>query len=295
MTVAGLVFAAEAPVPQRVLCSTYPVYVFAKAVCVGRSGLSVELLLDSQLGCPHEYVLTPADLRRLSQSEVLIVNGLGMEPFLSDLGKAAQVKARTVNASDGLSREWIAGVEHAGAHGTDWNPHLFGSPRLAAKMCINIGMQLARWDPAGAVVYTTNSMSAAARLGELAQEVTSLGTGIQNRKVVTQHRVFDYLARDLGLHIVAAIQEHPGEDVTASRRLELVRLIRSEGVVAILSESQADGSIAVSLARETQVPVVVLDPFVAGDASATLDSYVEAMHRNIVLLRQTLAKGMGPP
>jgi ABC-type nitrate/sulfonate/bicarbonate transport system permease component len=45
---------------------------------------------------------------------------------------------------------------------------------------------------------------------------------LPNRRIVTEHEVFDYLARDGGLEIVAVVEEHPGQDPSAAGMVRLI-------------------------------------------------------------------------
>ena len=86
----------------RVLCTTFPIYQITQNVAQGRKEVSVDLMLPTQLGCPHDYVLTPQDMNKIAQADVLVVNGLGMEDFLgAPLGRAND-KIVVIDSSKGL-------------------------------------------------------------------------------------------------------------------------------------------------------------------------------------------------
>ena len=169
-------------------------------------------------------------MQTLASADVLIVNGLGMEEFLGEPLKKAKPALKVVDSSAGLSDLLtMEGHEHAHSPqeeltphpttrpatrrstsiGCAVNPHLFASPRQAAKVVRNIAEALAKLDPAGAAVYRANAEAYAARLEKLAADFTALVATLPNRKIVTEHAVFDYLARDAGLEIVAVIEDEP--------------------------------------------------------------------------------------
>ena len=79
---------ADTPV-RTVLSTTFPIHQIVRQVTAGRAGLSVVQMLPSQMGCPHDYALTPQDMYKLARADVFVVNGLGLEEFLgSPLKKA---------------------------------------------------------------------------------------------------------------------------------------------------------------------------------------------------------------
>ena len=70
--------ARAAAAEVRVLATTYPVYLLTRAVAQASPGVRVELLIPARTGCPHEYALTPGDVRRLVTAKIVVINGLGM-------------------------------------------------------------------------------------------------------------------------------------------------------------------------------------------------------------------------
>ena len=77
---------------------------------------------------------------------------------------------------------------------------------MAAQMTRSIAGQLADLDPANAATYWANAENYARTLDALADEFAALGGKLKNSRIITQHGVFDYLARDMGLDVVAVIQ-----------------------------------------------------------------------------------------
>ena len=51
----------------RVVCTFLPNYVFARNVVGDTPGVNVRLLVSTDVGCPHNYVVTPADLKAVAQ------------------------------------------------------------------------------------------------------------------------------------------------------------------------------------------------------------------------------------
>ena len=60
----------------KLLATTFPMHQLARRVVEGQAGIQLSLLLPAQAGCPHDYALTPQDMRKLTDADVLLVNGL---------------------------------------------------------------------------------------------------------------------------------------------------------------------------------------------------------------------------
>ncbi len=270
----------------RVLATTFPLWLMARRVAADVPGVSVELMIPAGSGCPHDYGLTPRDMMRLAGADVLIMNGLGLESFLGpEAGTvAARLKpgGRVIAAAEG-----VPGIL-PDEDGKGVNPHLFASPRMAALLVKNMGVGLAGADPARADRSLSNAESYVATLDALADAFATLGARLANARIVTQHRDFDYLARDAGLKVVGVVQPHEGQEPSAADLLRLMRLIREEKAGAVFTEPQYPAKAGETLARETGVPLAALDPVAGGPADASLDYYERVMEHNLRTLEQTL-------
>lgn len=87
---------------QTVLATTFPIYQIVQNVTHGRDGVKVDLILPSQLGCPHDYALTPQDMQKLAKADILVINGLGMEEFLGAPVTKANPNIRVIDSSTGI-------------------------------------------------------------------------------------------------------------------------------------------------------------------------------------------------
>ena len=311
LPVVGCRSASSTDKAPRVLCSVFPVFLLAQAVAQG-SGLQVELMLPANMGCPHDYSLSPEDMRKLTSADVLIVNGLGLEEFLGEPIRKANPRLKTIRAGEGI--EGLLEIEddhdeHAQpatvpatsaakdghVHGPDCehrheglNPHVFASPRMAARMARKIAGELARAYPAHARLFADNAARVAGELDALADEFAQAGKTFARRKIVTEHAVFDYLARDGGLEIVAVIEEAPGQEPSAARMIELVKQVKDSHAAAVFTEPQYPAKVGQTIAREANVPVAGLDPVASGPDGAGIDYYHKTMRENLGTLRKIL-------
>ena len=283
-----------------VLCTTFPIHQIARNVAQGREGVALHLMLPAGMGCPHDYALTPQDMRKLAAADVLVVNGLGLEEFLGAPVLAANPGIEIVDSSAGIrdlleyahdpheAEDERGHEDHDHAHPHEGvNPHLFASPRQAARIALNVAAGLSKADPEGAGTYFRNAQAYADRLNALADELADLGRTLKNNRIVEPHGVFDYLARDMGVEIAAVLRPH-GQEPSAAEMLELVRDIRERQAGAIFTEPQYPAKIGAALARETGLPTATLDPVATGPDAAPLDYYETAMRKNMEVLRAVL-------
>ncbi|GAB4364480.1 MAG: hypothetical protein Kow00128_06190 [Deltaproteobacteria bacterium] len=276
MALLGVPCPASAKGPGlRVLASFLPIYLFARNVAGNAPGVDVEMMLPAQLGCPHDYALTPGDMRKIARADLFLANGRGMEDFLG-------APVRRVNPSIRVV-ETAAGVPPS----PDDNPHTWVSPRNAILQVRAIERALAEASPGNAPLFRRNADAYIRRLAALTREFEEAAPRFRNRKIVTFHNVFDYLARDLGLTVVGRVEETAGQSPSAGEMAALIRTIRDTGAAAIFAEPQYPRRLAETIGREAGVPVRTLDPVATGSVSPT--TYEEAMRKNLSVLTEVLS------
>ena len=272
---------AGAAEPLRVLTSFLPMEIFTRNVVVDTPGVTVASMLPASLGCPHDYALTPGDMKKIASADLFVANGFGMEEFLGEPVRRANPKIRIVESARGV-RPIRTGHDDAG----DVNPHTWVSPRNAILQVREIEKALSAAMPGGAGAFRRNADAYVSRLSALAAEFEAAAKTFRRRNIVTFHNVFAYLARDLGLTVVGEIESAPGQEPSAGEIRNLSRTIRERKVPAVFSEPQYSPKLAEALAREAGVPVRVLDPVATG--SPALTAYEDAMRRNLSTLREAL-------
>ena len=284
---------AAAADPLRVLTSFLPMEIFTRNVVGDTPGVTVESMLPASMGCPHDYALTPGDMKKIASADLFIANGFGMEEFLGEPVRRANPKIRIVETARGIRPIRGGDVGPSGEGGGkgpgpgDVNPHTWVSPRNAILQVREIEKALSAARPADAAAFRRNADAYVSRLSALAEEFEAAAKTFRRRNIVTFHNVFDYLARDIGLTVVGKIETAPGQEPSAGEIRNLSRTIRERKVPAVFSEPQYSPKLAEALAGEAGVPVRVLDPVATGSPRVT--SYEDAMRQNLSTLREALS------
>ena len=260
----------------RVVTSFYPVYVAALNVTKGVDGAEVHNMASPHIGCLHDYQLTAGDARKLSDADLLLVNGAGMETFIGKI-RAQFPRLNIVEASEGAAL-------------IDGNPHVWVSPSGARAQVDNIARALSAADPANAARYATNAAAYNARLSAFETRMKSELAPFAGRSVVAQHDSFPYLARDLDLKIVGVIEDKNGHEPDAAELARTIDLVRDQKVRVVLAEPQYSDRLARAVARESGAKVLVLDPVATGPSDPELarGAWFDAMEKNLAALRDAL-------
>ncbi len=282
--------------PTRILVTTFPIFQITRNIIGGQPSVVAVPMLSSATGCPHDYVLTPRDMEKIAKADILVINGLGLEEFMGAPLKKANPALKIIDSSQGIGNLLPYEEMETDAHGhhhhhSGPNPHLFASPKMVALITMNIATALSAMDPSGASVYMANAQNYAAKMNGLADKFVALGPTLKNNRIVTQHGVFDYLARDMGLSVVAVIAEHAGTEPSAADMLHIVSTIKTKKPGVLFTEPQYPQKTAQALSRETGIPVATLDPVATGPENAPLNYYETIMDKNLMTLTKYLGAG----
>ena len=254
-------------------------------------------------GSPETYGPSPRDAGRISESQVVFENGLGLDAWVEDLVESAGNEEQTVvELSEGLAtieggehEEGEQGAEepeeegeHAHEH-AEGNPHLWLDVTNAEHYVERIYDTLAEVDPEGAEEYEANAGEYLAELEELDGYIRERAEGIpeERRKLVTFHDAFPYFAEAYGFELVGVVLENPEAEPGSREVAEVVLAIEEEGVPVVFTEPQFNAGLANTVAQEAGVEVRELytDTLVDDEAGNT---YEAMMRTNIDRISEAL-------
>jgi ABC-type Zn uptake system ZnuABC Zn-binding protein ZnuA len=209
---------------------------------------------------PHAFEPTPADVRKVEEADVLVINGAGVEGYLTTLLATAGGNRPVIEAARGLPMRQARPGELPPAPGEAGDPHFWLDPVLVMDYVTNIRDGLTRADPAGAAVYAANAEAYQQRLADLDTEIRGLLGGIpeNERLLVTNHESLGYFADRYGFRVVGTVIPSASTDSSPSARqlADLVDHIRASGAKAIFLETGANPQLARQVAAETGAQVV---------------------------------------
>ena len=291
---------AQSPAPKaeklNIVTSFLPVQ--SHTLAIAGDHANVKQLLAKDTG-PHDFQLTPADVKKLSDADLLIINGAGIEEWLGELiKKSGNKNLVVVDTSNGIKlvespEEIEIGHSHSHAHDHDHgdgaNPHIWLDPVIAKKQAANIVAALQKADPANASAYAQNGKVYEAKLSALDSDYRSTLAPLPNKNLVTFHDAFPYLAARYKLNYVGAISEFPEKDPTPKQLAALVDKIRSLKVGVLFAENGYAPGLLKKIAGETGAKVSELDTLEDGQGTPT--AYLDRMGANLESLRKAFGKG----
>ena len=277
-----------------IITSFYPMYISTLNIVKDIPNVEVLNMTTSQTGCLHDYSLSTKDLKTLSNADILIINGAGMESFLDDvIDEYSDLKI--IEASKGI--DLIEDTEHDDHtedhdhedHDHDVNPHVWVSISKNIEEVSNIAEELSSLDPNHANEYQVNANEYIAKLENLKTEMHSTLDNIAHKDIITFHEAFPYFAEEFGLNIVGVIEIEPDSEPSAKEVENIISIINEKNIKALFTEPQYSSKIADTIAKETGASIYTLDPIVTGDSNEkAYNDYIIKMQENLNTLKEAL-------
>lgn len=306
----------EADNMLTVVTSFYPMYIATLNIVDGVDGVRLENLSEPQTGCLHDFQLTPEDMKLLSTADIFVINGGGIESFMSDVAKAYP-KLDVVEACEDVAllsddeadsdhdhdhdadtesdsdhdHDHDADTESDSAHDHDHgdeNAHAWMSVPRYRTMVKTIASHLAQKDEAHAKEYYANAEKYDAKLANLEKEQASLKSLTDGQNIVIFHEAYAYVADDFSMNACYLLDLDEERSVSAGEIKQVISAIKDDGVSVILAEELYGKSMGDTVSRETDVHVVYIDPLNRGEYDK--DSYLDGMEQNIELIKDAFTK-----
>jgi zinc/manganese transport system substrate-binding protein len=230
---------------------------------VAGSRIKIETLLPVTAD-PHEFQPTPQDAIKIAESQVLIINGLGYEAWLTKTLENSG--GLVVVATTGLSPNPDPSGEHP-----DGDPHMWMAPLNVIQYVENIRDGLIQADPGGRETYDTNANAYITKLKDLDQWVKTQVAQLppEKRLLVTNHDALGYFSQAYGFKVVGAVIPSVTDQASPSAQqlAGLIDTIKSSGAPAIFLDIGENQNLANQIASESGAKVVT-DLYVESTSTA---------------------------
>ncbi len=209
---------------------------------------------------PHGFEITPQDLVKINQADLLILNGCGFESWIENILKNPSPTTTIIEACKGLTSRVINGSEMPANEQSVVDPHFWMDPNLVMDYVDNIRDGFSALDPADKAVFDENGNKYKQQLKDLDSWIQKTVEVIpaDQRKIVTNHESFGYFADRYHFQIIGTILASVSSSASpsAQQMTALVDHIRQTGTKAIFLETGSNPQLADQLAQETNIKVI---------------------------------------
>jgi ABC-type Zn uptake system ZnuABC Zn-binding protein ZnuA len=190
---------------------------------------------------PHDFEPTPSTVVALTGAKLVVESGVGLDAWADQLVASAGTSAPVFDAAAGLP-----------IRGDD--PHWWGDPTLVERAAAALARRLGEVDPGHRAAYARNGARYIRQVARMDAENRRLVATVPpaDRKLVTNHDAFGYLAAHYGIRVVGSVfpalstAAQPSAQDVAS----LIGRIRAQHVRAIFTESSLDPAVERQIGAE---------------------------------------------
>lgn len=256
------------------------------AAQLGGDKVSVTSIITNPNTDPHAYEPSAADARAMAGAQLVVLDGIGYDPWAGQLMAANPVAGRLVLNVGELVHVAIGG-----------NPHQWYSPTAVHAVIEQISADYKRLDPAGAAYFAAQRTAFLSHgLARYDQLIAAIKAKYAGTPVGASESIFAALAPALGLRLLTppsflrAISE--GTEPTAADKLTIDQQIATHEIKVYVYNSQnatPDVQAQVQAARAAGIPVTTITETLVPAAA----SFQAWQVRELEALQAALAKATG--
>ncbi len=230
---------------------------------IGGEDIRLDVLVGADADA-HEYQPTPDDVKKVAQADIIAINGLKFEGWMTRLIHASGSKAKLLVASAGVKPRLLKEEEghhhhHHGHHKHERHggeiladPHAWQDLRNGGIYAQNA---------AAAIIAARPDLKekTEARLADYIEKLRALHKEMkeafaevpqEKRKIVTSHDAFGYFGEAYGVMFLAPVGISTEAEPSAADIGHLIEQIRAEGVKTVFAENMASPRLIEQLAKD---------------------------------------------
>ncbi len=263
----------------KVLASFYPLYEFTKII--GGEKIDVSIIIPPGIE-PHDWEPTIQDLQKMQNSDMVVINGAGLEPWTTKL-VSANPDILIVDTSNGIPL--LEKNKQIFNNQIQNDPHVWLDPILAKKQIQNIANGLINIDPQNTDYYQENAERYNAKLNLLDNKIRNELSICMKKDFLAFHDAFSYFAREYSLNQNTIIGINPSEEPTAVTLQQIIQKARNLDLHIIFTEEAVNPRISEVVANEIGGKVLTLSPIEIYEKNS---DYIKRMEKNLSNLKEEL-------
>ena len=263
----------------KVGVTLHPYFSWTKNVVGTLPGYEVRPILPGEIDA-GDYQPRPEDIKKLTDLDAIVVNGIGHDDFIFPMIKASG------NSKIVIIRPNDATPQIKAVRGNSVNSHTFISFNNAIQQTYAIQKALATLRPKDAAALQANAAEYARRLRVIKAKAASQLAEARVPRVVTVHDGYGYLLQEFGLEVAGVVQPAHGLTPSATELRDMVRLLQREKIKVVFSEETFPPPLLKVLSDEAGVKVYTISHIASGPFTA--DRFEREMQTNVETMIKAL-------
>lgn len=239
-------------------------------------------------GDPHLYDPVPQDAQLVAKADLILVNGLTLEGWLTEFIENSGTKAKVVVVTEGIKP-----VESKKYNAPD--PHAWMTAANGIIYARNITKALSEYAPQHKAEFEANFKSYTKKLEQLEililQEIDKIPE--KQRILITSHDAFQYFGRHYGIRLESILGTSTDAEAQTADIMRVQKVIRESGVPAVFIESTINPKLLQQIATDNKVKIggeLYSDSL--GELGGDAETFLEMLKHNAMTISYAL-KGDG--
>lgn len=236
----------------------------------------------------HVYEPSPEDAKNLTLAQIVFINGLNFESWLTRLMKSAVYKRPVVTATKGI----IPRVPSKCCHHTEPDPHGWHNVQHAKVYVHNIKKGLQKIDPKHASYYEKRAKAYLKKLDDLEVWIRKTLKTKKNVKheVITAHAAFGYLEDAYGISFLSPIGVSTDAEPSTRDMMRLIDYIKKHNIKIVFLENLSNKKLIEQIQNETGAAIGgVLYSDGLSHPNGPAADYISMMRHNVGLISQVVS------
>lgn len=249
-----------------VYTSFYPIYNIAKQIAGDKMEVRSFTNLKSE---SHGWEPSAKDIAELSSSNLMFINGAGMEEWEDSVKGSTDVDIINTSENVDLIKADLDHAheedqedhdhsqeenhededDHEHNHG-EFDPHTWLSPKNGIVQAKAIADKLSEVDPANKDYYMANYKKIEDELNAIIDEYSKKFEESENKNFLVNHKAFSYIARDFNLNQIALTSLTSTDDTDAKTLKEAAEKAKELNINTVFYEMGGTDKSAKTLAGE---------------------------------------------
>ncbi len=247
---------------------------------------------------PHDFDPKPHHQVELAAADIVVANGLGLEPWLDRVLSSAGFHGTLIIASAGITPiERPAEAAFAGKV----DPHAFQDPSLAAIYIANIREGLIKIDPENRPYYEERAKRYSEELHKADEDIRAMFAALptpeqgRSRAILTSHDAFAYFGRAFDLSFLPIVWGGENKDISAADLAHLIEVAKEKHVQAIFIENMTDPRLAQVIGQETGIAIGgKLYADALSSENGPVPTYIDLLRWNARVLAEAFHEASAP-
>lgn len=238
-------------------------------------------------GDPHIYEPTPSDVQLVNNANLILINGLTFEGWITELIENSGTQAQTVTVTQGVD------ILTSQQYKNSADPHAWMDASNGRIYARNIKEALIQIDPNHQDEYEENFIKYDAQLAELDQYIAQKIEEIPQAKrvLITSHDAFQYYGKKYGVRLEAIMGISTEAEAQTSDVIRVNKVIKENGIPAIFIESTINPKLIQQLATDNKIKIggkLYADSL--GDKNSPGSTYINMLRHNTDTIVKALSR-----